>query len=894
MTKLFISILMTISSIVYQKGDEGYDTYRIPAIIQAPSGDLLAFAEARLDGAGDAGQIDLVLRRSSDGGRSWSPIQKIWSEEGYTCGNPAPVVDAATGRILLLCTRNLGSDNEEAIRNGKSKDSRRVFILSSDDNGKTWSEAREITASTKRPDWSWYATGPCHAIQLQHERFKGRIVVPCDHCVIRDGKYVRGGSHVIISDDGGENWRIGGICADGNECTISETRDGNLLLNMRLEASASERWPGHSRLMATSINGGESFSPVWTPEGGLQEPVCQGSMTNYSNRGLNTDILLFSNPDNESKRINLTLKASADGGHNWKEVSTICPGNAAYSDLAVLADGSIGVMYETGEANAYERILYQSVDREIGSEAVNAWSADRFSMFIHFGVYSSLGGVWNGKPVTVGYSEQIQAHAGIYNDLYIEVAQKFNPERFDADSIAQLAKDAGMRSIIITSKHHDGFCLFDTKTTDFNSMACCGRDFIKELSEACGKAGIKFGLYYSLIDWHDPYGSRISSDNGDIVKPEHHKLNVRQVAELVSSYGPISELWFDMGRLTKEQSQELYRIVHLWQPDCMVSGRLGNDCYDFCVMGDNSLPDGTLKTAWQAPASMFNGTWGYRSWQKRDNLDGKVAQKLRSLLSCAGHGGNYILNIGPKGDGSIVPFEREVLNKMGDWLKINGEAIYSTSAFAWPGIDGWGYCTCSGNNIYLTPGELDTDCTTALPLGQAKLLKAVWLDTGEKCQTSVKGGVLEIPIKACDVSSMPRVIKLSFDRQVKEPSAKTLKISGHSAFVLDKDNAVSDHSYSCTYYYDNHQSIVGYCWTVSGRRINKISVKASASLSGRRINLSIDGLPVLDNATISDKDDVTVTRQFAAGQEHNIHLTAADMDNPHTDINLEDICLVLE
>jgi len=894
MTQLLFSVLLAVSAVVFQKGDNGYDTFRIPAIIQAPSGDLLAFAEARLDGPGDSGQIDLVMRRSADGGRSWGEMMPVWSEKGFTCGNPSPVVDAFSGRILLLGTRNSASDNETDIRNGKSAEGRRVFILTSDDDGRSWSSPREITSQVKRPDWGWYATGPCHAIQLQHERFSGRIVVPCDHTLIRDGAYAGGGSHVIYSDDGGESWRIGGICPDGNECSVAENREGDLLLNMRLEASAAARWPGHSRLLATSISGGERFRPVWSPETGLQEPVCQGSSVNYLNRGLNTETILFSNPDDPENRVNLTLKASPDGGRTWRKVTTICEGPAAYSDLLVMSDGKIGVLYETGDAGPYERIVFRTVDTSIDPAAKATWLADKYSMFIHFGVYSLLGGVFQGQKITRGYSEQIQANAGIQNDFYMEIAEDFNPVNFNADSIAALARRAGMRSVVITSKHHDGYCMFGTSTTDFNSVKYFGRDIIGELSEACRRAGINFGFYFSLVDWHDPYGNHPDHSNNTPVKPEHHRLNVRQITELVSNYGPISEIFFDMGSLTKTMSEELYRVVHLYQPDCMVSGRLGNDSYDYSVMWDNFYPEGTLVTPWQSPASIFDETWGYRSWQLREDPDGKAAQKLRSLLVCVSHGGNFLLNIGPMGDGSVVDYERDVLLKIGSWLDVNGEAVYSASPFAWPGIDGWGFCTRSGKNLYVIPSELPSDTVVALPLRGAKLLKAEKIGTGEKVKTRMNAGKLELSISAADASPMPEVIRLVFDKAPEEPARKLLDISGDSHYVLDETNSVPDHSYSCTNYADNHQSIVGYSWTVTGNKISAVRVSAPSALAGRRINLTIDGVPVLENALLSDGLSAVPAKPLSAGSRHILHLTAADMENQYADIRLEGIKLTLQ
>ena len=270
-------------------------------------------------------------------------------------------------------------------------------------------------------------------------------------------------------------------------------------------------------------------------------------------------------------------------------------------------------------------VISLGVTAQISKEAFEKWHQNKYSMFIHFGLYSELGGVWEGSPVTRGYSEQIQSFAGIFSDWYGDTALRFNPTLFNADAIVSLAKEAGMRSIIITTKHHDGFCMFRTATTDYNSYdATPGkRDFIKEMAEACKRGGINFGIYFSLIDWHFPQAYPISSHNCDFITPQHHEFTKAQVTELLTNYGPISELWFDMGSNTPEQSKELYQLVHRLQPDCMVSGRLGNDQYDFSVMADNTYPEGSLQTAWQTAASMFDETWSYRSWQKRGTFTPK-------------------------------------------------------------------------------------------------------------------------------------------------------------------------------------------------------------------------------------------------------------------------------
>ncbi len=306
------------------------------------------------------------------------------------------------------------------------------------------------------------------------------------------------------------------------------------------------------------------------------------------------------------------------------------------------------------------------------------WTENRFSMFIHWGLYSRLGGVWDGKPVKWGYSEQIQSFAGIFGDYYAATADTFTGEKWNADSIAALAKASGMKSIVMTAKHHDGFSMYATKYSKYNIAEATpfGRDPLMELSKACKKAGLKFGIYFSLIDWHFPQAYPISSHNADPATPEHHEHNMAQVRELLTGYGPVSEIWFDMGALTREQSRQLYDLVTSLQPECMVSGRLGNDFGDFAVMADNACPDYNIGIPWQTAGSVFKETWGYRSWQKRDNLSGKISEKINTLKNIVRHGGNYLLNIGPRGDGSVVEYERDLLLAIGAWLKDSSNIIY--------------------------------------------------------------------------------------------------------------------------------------------------------------------------------------------------------------------------
>lgn len=479
------------------------------------------------------------------------------------------------------------------------------------------------------------------------------------------------------------------------------------------------------------------------------------------------------------------------------------------------------------------------------NEAFEQWKADKYSMFIHFGLYSHLGGVWEGEPVRQGYSEQIQSFAGIFGDWYASVADEFDPVNFDAHKIATLAKDAGMKSIVFTSKHHDGFCMFDTKTTDYNSvlLTSSGRDYVREISQACKEVGLKFGLYFSLIDWNYPQASPISSHNTDFVTEDHHQLNKAQVRELLTGYGPVSELWFDMGSLRPEQSKELYALVKELQPDCMVSGRLGNDVYDFAVMADNKLPEVALQAPWQSAASMFSETWSYRSWQERGKVEDKVAEKLRSLIDVVSRGGNYLLNIGPAADGSVVPFEEEVLLAVGSWLDEKGYAIYGTEASPYKELYDWGAVTYKGNKMYLL-------LTGAMPEAGGVVLqmpKGYWLESskGADAKMSRKGECVvqlkdEMYADATDV----HVITLEFNKDIVP--------------VAVDSGSWADYSYSCFDYYSNYRSSVAYNHVLPFKgAVKEIELVYAKSDIGRNVRLQVGDYEcdvTLDGAVAEEMD----------------------------------------
>lgn len=344
---------------VYKRGMAGYSTFRIPAIVRTKSGVLLAFAEARRDGGGDAGNIDLVVRCSEDGGATWGDIIMVWDDGGNTCGNPAPVVDCCSGRVVLLMSWNKGSDSEHEIMHRTSEDSRRVFVCYSDDEGKSWSTPRDITSSAKLPAWTWYATGPCHAVQLRAKSYRGRMVVPCNHAVY-NGRGSDYNSHLLLSDDGGESWRVGAVMKGGNESTTAELSDGRVIHNARWQ-SGSERFARH---YAISSDGGESLGAV-VRDATLVEPVCQGSIIGYSPKLRPTNHLLFCNPASTEKRERLTLRLSRDGGKSWSDGVVVASGAAAYSDVVVLRGGDVGVLCETGEKSPYEQIEFVIIKKNM-------------------------------------------------------------------------------------------------------------------------------------------------------------------------------------------------------------------------------------------------------------------------------------------------------------------------------------------------------------------------------------------------------------------------------------------------------------------------------------------------------------------------------------------------
>ena len=344
-------------TILWKQGEGKYKNYRIPSIITTKNGTVLAFCEGRE--AGDTGNIDVLIKRSNDNGKTWSKSSLVWDDEFNTCGNPTPVQDLITGRIWLFMTWNNGNDNETQIINKTSISKRVPYLSYSDDDGLTWSKPKNMANSCSNDKWGWYATGPGVGIQIKNGPHKGRLLVPANHSYgdkngnIRNGPY-NYGAHSIYSDDNGETWSISESIKPGcNESQLVEIEDGNLLINMR---SYNDK---NSRAIAVSNDGGSSWSKI-KHDLSLVESRCQASIINYGPYNGN-NIHLFSNPSVAIGRSNMTIKVSYDNCKTWTNSVLIYPGPAAYSCLSRLANGNIGIFYERGIKHPYEELVFLSI-----------------------------------------------------------------------------------------------------------------------------------------------------------------------------------------------------------------------------------------------------------------------------------------------------------------------------------------------------------------------------------------------------------------------------------------------------------------------------------------------------------------------------------------------------
>lgn len=329
-----------LDSVPYAREREGYACYRCPAVAVSTQGTVLAFCEGRVNSHKDEDDIDVVLKRSTDGGRTWGPLQVLANDGRNPCKNQCPIV-LPSGRILLLWLWNAWIPSE------KDRTTREVFVMHSDDDGLTWSKPRNITASVYEKGWGWYGLGPCHGIVKRGEPHPGRLIVPARHNTARTPMV----GHVIYSDDGGGTWSIGGSVPrpQTSEGTIAELGNGDLMFNLRNQ-NDDEQY----RVVSVSRDGGRSFSETWLEKALVEPRGCQASLLFHSlDPATGRGVLLFSNPANAQDRSDGTLQISGDDGRTWAKAFVYArkpaPYFTGYSDLARMPDGGVGILYERGE-----------------------------------------------------------------------------------------------------------------------------------------------------------------------------------------------------------------------------------------------------------------------------------------------------------------------------------------------------------------------------------------------------------------------------------------------------------------------------------------------------------------------------------------------------------------
>ena len=405
------------------------------------------------------------------------------------------------------------------------------------------------------------------------------------------------------------------------------------------------------------------------------------------------------------------------------------------------------------------------------------WREARFGMFIHWGVYAVPAGEYNGKRADQT-GEWIMEWANIPRADYEKFAAQFNPMKFAAKEWVQIAKDAGMKYIVITSKHHDGFAMYNSKVSNYDILDATPyrRDPIKELAAEAKKQGLKFCFYYSILDWHYPAayvdapGKDPTAGNGTTkLKPggkdEYLKYMKEQLRELITAYDP-AVLWFDgewQDWWTEADGKELYRYVRSLKPDIVINNRVGRgrrgmqglSKTDQEYAGDFGTPEqeipanGLPGVDWESCMTM-NTTWGYKFY---DDKWKSTEEIIRNLIDIASKGGNYLLNVGPTAEGLIPAPSRERLAAVGKWMNINGESIYRTAASPFPNQLGFGRATSKPGRVYLHVFNWPADSRLRVPAWGKDVTKAYFLATPRKSlkfDETAEGVTVQLPPQAVD------------------------------------------------------------------------------------------------------------------------------------------------
>ncbi len=423
---------------------------------------------------------------------------------------------------------------------------------------------------------------------------------------------------------------------------------------------------------------------------------------------------------------------------------------------------------------------------------------DKFGLFIHFGPYSVLAGEWQGQRVPVGTeAEWIMQRFNIPVKDYREVARQLNPVKFHADEWVGLAKAAGMKYLVITAKHHDGFAMYHSQVSAYNIVDWTPfkRDLLKELAVACRKQGIRFCFYYSQReDWDDPdgYGNNWDYDRSKKNFDRYLELKSKpQLRELLTNYGPIGLVWFDRGLETREQAEDFVELVRGLQPRCLINGRVGSYGQDlmgdYQDMSDQGMPVGGIEEPWETP-QILNNTWGY---SKFDQDWKPPAAVIRLLVETVSKGGNYLLNVGPVADGTMPAPAVATLRRVGAWMQQNGESIYGTTASPLPEYS-WGRTTVKGDKVYLHVFSWPADNVLRVSqLGNNQVNAAhVLVRPAEKLAVSHDHGVVlvSLPPRIPDVNDTVVVLEMAGPLKVDPP---LVTAGSDEPFHLDYMNGVT-------------------------------------------------------------------------------------------------------
>jgi len=433
----------------------------------------------------------------------------------------------------------------------------------------------------------------------------------------------------------------------------------------------------------------------------------------------------------------------------------------------------IGLLALGGAALAEPQLPDESPEQR--DARMRWWREARFGMFIHWGLYAIPAGTWKGQRVR-GVGEWIMNSANIPKDEYAQLAKQFNPVKYDPAAWVRIAREAGMRYIVITSKHHDGFCLFDSKVTEYDVVDATpyGRDLLKPLAEECRRQGLRFCTYYSIMDWHHPAQRRASPKayNPTRIDPSRKREYIdyvkTQLRELLDSCNP-DVLWFDgewPSWYTEEDGREIYAYLRRLKPSIIINNRVGKgrkgmeglNRGDRQYVGDFGTPEQQIPATglpgvdWESCMTM-NDTWGYKSY---DHNWKSTEQLIRNLIDIASKGGNYLLNVGPTAEGEIPPASVERLAGIGRWMKVNGQAIYGTQASPLEHTP-WGRCTRKTlgdetTRLYLHVFHWPSDGRLVVEGVKQKPLKAFLLADGTTLDFSLHGGkvIIRVPQAAPD------------------------------------------------------------------------------------------------------------------------------------------------